>query len=179
MFKRYKILALYPAEACRACDTSGRGVNSRPQIDQSELGIVTKKLCRHPKLQRPFRPIAASCPSSYQNFQSPGFQTFERVRCQHGGYVQCPRPAGRLPLRIVLSNQPPRSTSANTLPQLALATLGVTFGGSWLAMRGDGSEKSKTPPTNASSKDEEAFIQYGSHWSHTLIQPLTSRTENS
>ena len=56
----------------------------------------------------------------------------------------------------------PRSTSANQSSQLALATLGVTFGGTWLAMRGDGSEKAKAPPTNASSKDEETFIQYGS-----------------
>ena len=51
--------------------------------------------------------------------------------------------------------------SSNDLSQLAIATLGVTYAGSWLAMRGDGSEKAKTPPTNASSKDEEAFIQYG------------------
>jgi F-type H+-transporting ATPase subunit k len=53
--------------------------------------------------------------------------------------------------------------SSNDFSQLAIATLGVTFAGSWLAMRGDGSEKAKTPPTNASSKDEEAFIQYGSY----------------
>ena len=50
--------------------------------------------------------------------------------------------------------------SNNDLSQLAIATLGVTFAGSWLALRGDGSEKARTPPTNASSKDEEAFIQY-------------------
>jgi hypothetical protein len=56
---------------------------------------------------------------------------------------------------------PSYSMPANHLPQLAIATLSVTFGGSWLAMRGDGSQKAKTPPTNASSKDEEAFIQYG------------------
>lgn len=53
----------------------------------------------------------------------------------------------------------PSPSSTNDLPQLAMATLGVTFGGSWLATRGGDSEKSKTPPTNASSKDEEAFIQ--------------------
>lgn len=62
--------------------------------------------------------------------------------------------------------------SSNDLSQLAMATLGATFAGSWLAMRGDGSEKAKTPPTNASSKDEEAFIQYGSYLSNTPNQPL-------
>jgi len=39
----------------------------------------------------------------------------------------------------------------------------VTFGGAWLATRSGGSDKTKIPPTNASSKDEESFIQYGSH----------------
>jgi hypothetical protein len=69
--------------------------------------------------------------------------------------------------------------SSNDLSQLAIATLGVTFAGSWLAMRGDGSEKAKTPPTNASSKDEEAFIQYGSYLTSPSNQPLTNPKGNS
>lgn len=40
-----------------------------------------------------------------------------------------------------------------------MATLGALFGGSWLALRG-GDKKQQTPPINASSKDEEQFIQY-------------------
>ncbi|KAJ5473710.1 hypothetical protein N7475_003276 [Penicillium sp. IBT 31633x] len=43
---------------------------------------------------------------------------------------------------------------------LSMATLGSIFAGSWLAM--SGGEKPKTaqgPPINASSKDEENFIQ--------------------
>ncbi|KAJ5860707.1 uncharacterized protein N7529_008017 [Penicillium soppii] len=43
---------------------------------------------------------------------------------------------------------------------LAMATLGSIFAGSWLAA--GGGEKPKTiqgPPINASSKDEENFIQ--------------------
>ncbi|KAJ5309115.1 hypothetical protein N7499_007164 [Penicillium canescens] len=43
---------------------------------------------------------------------------------------------------------------------LAMATLGSIFAGSWAAM--SGGEKPKTaqgPPINASSKDEENFIQ--------------------
>ncbi|CAG8908542.1 hypothetical protein N7519_010826 [Penicillium mononematosum] len=43
---------------------------------------------------------------------------------------------------------------------LAMATLGSMFAGSWLAM--SGGEKPKTaqgPPINASSKDEENFVQ--------------------
>src|SRR5271154_4342403 len=69
--------------------------------------------------------------------------------------------------------------SSNDLSQLAIATLGVTFAGSWLAMRGDGSEKAKTPPTNASSKDEESFIQYGSYLTSPSNQPLTNPKGNS
>ena len=48
--------------------------------------------------------------------------------------------------------------------QLAMATLGSVFGGSYLAMRGGG-DKSKqnggakqTPPIQAQSKEEETFI---------------------
>lgn len=48
-----------------------------------------------------------------------------------------------------------------------MITLGVTFGGSWLATRGGGAKKDNTPPINASSKDEENFIQY-------VSGPLTS-----
>ncbi|CDM26760.1 hypothetical protein DTO013E5_7037 [Penicillium roqueforti] len=43
---------------------------------------------------------------------------------------------------------------------LAMATLGSIFAGSWLAV--SGGEKPKTaqgPPINASSKDEENFVQ--------------------
>ena len=43
-----------------------------------------------------------------------------------------------------------------------MATLGVTFGGAFLATRGGG-EKTKEqgpPPINASTKEEETFIQY-------------------
>ncbi|CAI7601478.1 hypothetical protein PCG10_008700 [Penicillium crustosum] len=43
---------------------------------------------------------------------------------------------------------------------LAMATLGSIFAGSWLAV--GGGEKPKTaqgPPINASSKDEENFVQ--------------------
>lgn len=42
-----------------------------------------------------------------------------------------------------------------------MATLGSIFAGSWLAV--GGGEKPKTaqgPPINASSKDEENFVQY-------------------
>ncbi|EXJ90503.1 hypothetical protein A1O1_03606 [Capronia coronata CBS 617.96] len=42
---------------------------------------------------------------------------------------------------------------------LAMATLGVTFGAPWLLTRGGSSKQSPTPPINASSKDEEKFIQ--------------------
>ena len=49
------------------------------------------------------------------------------------------------------------------LLQLAMATLGVAFGGSWLATRGGSKEDKTQPPMNAQSKDEEAFIQYIAH----------------
>jgi len=42
---------------------------------------------------------------------------------------------------------------------LAMATLGTLFGGAFLATRGGGAKATNTPPINASSKDEEAFIQ--------------------
>jgi len=43
--------------------------------------------------------------------------------------------------------------------QLAMATLGVLFGGSWAATRGGSKAPQSTPPINAGSKDEEKFIQ--------------------
>jgi F-type H+-transporting ATPase subunit k len=43
-----------------------------------------------------------------------------------------------------------------------MVTLGTVFGGSWLALRGGEKKTGQAPPINASSKDEEAFIQYGS-----------------
>ena len=45
------------------------------------------------------------------------------------------------------------------LPQLAMATLGATFGIPWALTRGGGSKQTNTPPINAGSKDEEKFIQ--------------------
>ncbi|KAK5093950.1 hypothetical protein LTR70_004476 [Exophiala xenobiotica] len=42
---------------------------------------------------------------------------------------------------------------------LAMATLGVLFGGSWAATRGGSKAPQSTPPINAGSKDEEKFIQ--------------------
>ncbi|KAK2741501.1 hypothetical protein FQN55_008252 [Onygenales sp. PD_40] len=42
---------------------------------------------------------------------------------------------------------------------LAIATLGTTFLGSYLAMGSGKKDKTQPPPINASSKDEEAFIQ--------------------
>lgn len=42
-----------------------------------------------------------------------------------------------------------------------MATLGATFGGSYLALRGGGKKaKEQGPPINASNKEEEDFIQY-------------------
>jgi len=43
---------------------------------------------------------------------------------------------------------------------LAIATLGTMFAGSYAAMsRGETKKKETGPPTNASSKEEEDFIQ--------------------
>ena len=45
--------------------------------------------------------------------------------------------------------------------QLAMATLGTLFTGTWAMMGGSKKEQAKQgPPINASSKDEENFIQY-------------------
>lgn len=41
-----------------------------------------------------------------------------------------------------------------------MATLGVMFGGSALALRGGEKKAQTTPPINATSKDEEKFIQF-------------------
>ncbi|PLB50597.1 hypothetical protein P170DRAFT_435791 [Aspergillus steynii IBT 23096] len=43
---------------------------------------------------------------------------------------------------------------------LAMGVLGSLFGGVYLATRGGGAKKEATPPIQASSKDEETFIQY-------------------
>lgn len=44
--------------------------------------------------------------------------------------------------------------------QLAMATLGVTFGVAALSMGGSKKSTAQGPPINASSKEEEAFIKY-------------------
>lgn len=42
-----------------------------------------------------------------------------------------------------------------------MATLGTTFLGSWLALRGGSKpEKEQGPPINAKSKEEENFVKY-------------------
>ncbi|MCJ1354426.1 MAG: hypothetical protein MMC33_004414 [Icmadophila ericetorum] len=42
---------------------------------------------------------------------------------------------------------------------LAMATLGTTFAGAYLGLGGNQKAKEAGPPINATSKDEEAFIQ--------------------
>jgi F-type H+-transporting ATPase subunit k len=49
-----------------------------------------------------------------------------------------------------------------------MATLGAVFGGSWLATRGGNTDKQQGPPINASSKEEEQFIQYVCRFSSIL-----------
>ncbi|OAL47776.1 hypothetical protein IQ07DRAFT_589300, partial [Pyrenochaeta sp. DS3sAY3a] len=44
---------------------------------------------------------------------------------------------------------------------LAMATLGATFAGAYLAMGGKKVEEKTTPPINAKSKEEESFVKYG------------------
>ena len=42
-----------------------------------------------------------------------------------------------------------------------MATLGTTFFGAWLSMRGGSKpEEQRTPPINAQSKEEESFVKY-------------------
>ncbi|GIK07847.1 hypothetical protein KXV22_005444 [Aspergillus fumigatus] len=42
---------------------------------------------------------------------------------------------------------------------LAMGVMGTLFGGIYLSTRGGGQKKQATPPIQASSKDEEKFIQ--------------------
>ncbi|GFF33783.1 ATP synthase subunit K, mitochondrial [Aspergillus udagawae] len=42
---------------------------------------------------------------------------------------------------------------------LAMGVMGALFGGVFLSTRGGGQKKQATPPIQASSKDEEKFIQ--------------------
>ncbi|KAJ8607661.1 hypothetical protein MRB53_040124 [Persea americana] len=49
---------------------------------------------------------------------------------------------------------------ANVVEQLAIFTLNSMATIAWLATRGDNKPKQNTPPIQASSKDEENFIQY-------------------
>ena len=44
--------------------------------------------------------------------------------------------------------------------QLAMGTLGTAFVGAALALGGKEKKKEQGPPINATSKDEEEFIQY-------------------
>jgi ATP synthase subunit K len=62
-----------------------------------------------------------------------------------------------------------------------MATLGASFGGAYMVMRGGDKKTAQAPPINASSKDEEAFIQYGqllpssSNGLLTLLQRLSQK----
>lgn len=48
--------------------------------------------------------------------------------------------------------------------QLAIATLGTTFLGAYVGLSGgDKKKKESGPPINATSKDEEKFIEYVAH----------------
>ncbi|KAF1976423.1 hypothetical protein BU23DRAFT_551887 [Bimuria novae-zelandiae CBS 107.79] len=40
-----------------------------------------------------------------------------------------------------------------------MATLGTTFAGAWLSMRGGDKSEQTTPPINAKSKEEENFVK--------------------
>ena len=71
---------------------------------------------------------------------------------------------GRSPILIPppLGNPDARKTQLLTVPngQLSIATLSTLFVGSWAAMGGKKADAQKGPPINASSKDEEDFVQY-------------------
>lgn len=45
-----------------------------------------------------------------------------------------------------------------------MITLGTMFGGVALALGGGAKKKADGPPINATSKDEENFIQYDDPW---------------
>ncbi|KAF2262217.1 hypothetical protein CC78DRAFT_534985 [Lojkania enalia] len=40
-----------------------------------------------------------------------------------------------------------------------MATLGITFGGAWLAMSGGKKPEERGPAINAKSKEEESFVK--------------------
>lgn len=95
----------------------------------------------------------------------------------HGRHVHHRRSAGRVPRRTSFfpslqqlafpdgSFHRPNIHDETTwlillLVQLAMAVLGTTFAGGYLALRGDGKKKEAGPPINAKSNEEEAFIKY-------------------
>lgn len=65
--------------------------------------------------------------------------------------------------------------------QLSIATLSTLFVGSWAMSGGKKADAQKGPPINASSKDEEDFVQYVGHTPSTSLSqrcPGTSHREN-
>jgi hypothetical protein len=56
-----------------------------------------------------------------------------------------------------------------------MAVMGTMFGGIFLSTRGGGQKKQATPPIQASSKDEEKFIQYVA----SMLHPRGSNELNS
>ncbi|GFF64993.1 hypothetical protein IFM62136_06135 [Aspergillus lentulus] len=62
---------------------------------------------------------------------------------------------------------------------LAMGVMGTLFGGIYLSTRGGGQKKQATPPIQASSKDEEKFIQYVCvHSTHMLFNVAVPMTRN-
>ena len=57
-----------------------------------------------------------------------------------------------------------------------MATLGTMFVGSWAMMGGKKKVASQIPPINASSKDEEDFIQYVTTYMALRNKPLDGMT---
>ncbi|KAG2416616.1 hypothetical protein HFD88_007831 [Aspergillus terreus] len=67
--------------------------------------------------------------------------------------------ASRLPARSAWLPYPNSSVGRGYDAPLAMGVLGSLFGGVFLATRGGDKQKQTTPPIQASSKDEETFIQ--------------------
>lgn len=79
-------------------------------------------------------------------------------------WVRPPQRAGftpLLPAAVLINGMAELDRCADhVFCQLAIATLGTFFVGSWAATRGPAKPKQQAPPTNANNDEEEKFIQY-------------------
>lgn len=144
-----------------------QGLPARNNSTSAPSPSASASSTSHRALNESLRCISTTSPSFSLTRPSPQNKSI----AHHGRHVHCCRQASRL-ARGMWNSVDCSAIATELLPptrpalidscslQLAMATLGVTFGIAALSMGGSKKSTAQGPPINASSKEEEAFITY-------------------